>query len=128
EINDIGGTGAVDIGEPDAAAIKQIRRFEPGRLIHRDPGPETAVTQVGPVAHLAITDANQVSQPVARHIGEKDRCAAIGKNELWPLLLVQGLWHPLCGAEAQRSKRGVPPEGVVLAYQRVSEAVAGQVD
>ena len=35
-----------------------------------DPGAEPAVAEVGPVADVAVADADDVGEPVAGHVGE----------------------------------------------------------
>ena len=65
QVDDVGGAGAVDVGQADALVVELVRVVEPGRVVHRDLGAEAAVAQVGPVADLAVADAHEVGQAVA---------------------------------------------------------------
>src|SRR5438067_4943799 len=99
KIDDVAGTGAVDVSKPNAAAIKEIRGLEPGSVVHGDLRTEVAIAKVGPIAHLAIADANQVGQPVPRQIRDEDGLGAVGKDQLRTLLFVDRLLNPLLGSE-----------------------------
>src|SRR5713226_3684705 len=65
QINDVGGTRAVDVGKTDALLIELIRVIEPRRVVHGDLGAEATIAQVGPVADFAVADADQVGRTVA---------------------------------------------------------------
>src|SRR5205807_5904438 len=93
EVDDIGGPTPVYIAQPDASRIVVFGVFEPWRVIHRHLGAEAAVAKIRPVAHVAIPDAHQVVQSIARHVGSEDGLRAIGEDEMWPGLLVARLWH-----------------------------------
>ena len=77
--------------EVDAPRIEQVEPLEHGRVGHRDLGTEPAVAQIGPIADLAIADADDVGEAVAGHVGEEDRLSLIGKKELRPFFLVPAL-------------------------------------
>src|ERR1019366_5713326 len=91
-------------------------------------GAEPAITEIRPVADLAVANANQIGQSIAGEVSEEDGFGAIGEDEFRPLLLVKGLQRPLLGPKAIRSQRSVPAESVVFANQQIGETVAGQID
>ena len=101
------------------------RRFEPGRVVHGHFRAEAAVAEIGPVAHFAVANANQVGEAVAGEVGEEDRFRPVGEDQLRAFFLVEGLRHALRGAEtrggAKVGERLVPPEGIVLADQEVGD-------
>ena len=74
---------------------------EDRRAVHRDLGAETAIAEIGPVADFAITDAQDVREPVAGHVGEEDRLVGIGEDQLRTLLLVPALGRPPRWGEAR---------------------------
>ena len=108
--------------------VELVRVVEPGRVVHRDLGAEAAVAQVGPVADLAVADADEVGQAVAGQVGEVDGLRAVGEDEARALLLVERLRDAAGRAEALLGQRGVPDEGVVFGDQHVGVAVAVEVD
>ncbi len=128
QVDDVGGAGAVDVGQPDALVVELVRVVEVGRVVHGDLGAEAAVAQVGPVADLAVADAHQVGEAVAAQVGEIDGLGAVGKDQPRAFFFVQRLRDAAGRAEALLGQRGVPDEGVVFADQHVGVAVAVQVD
>src|SRR5260370_34117773 len=115
EVDDVDCAGAVDVGKANAAAVKQIVSIEAGCLIHRDLGAKAAVTKIRPVTNFSEANANQVSETVARHVGEEDGFGAVGEDQLGAFFLVEGLCNTLGGPEAVGGKRFVPPKGLVFA-------------
>jgi hypothetical protein len=81
QIEEIGHAGAIDIGQPNASVVEQIRPVEPGRVIHRDLLAEPSIAEIGPVADFSIPDAHEICKPIARHIGEIDRLGAVVKDQ-----------------------------------------------
>ena len=100
QVDDVGGAGAVDVGQADALLVELVGVVEPGRVVHRHLGAEAAVAEVGPVADLAVADAHEVGQAVAAHVGEVDRLRAVGEDEARAFLLVQRLGDAPGRAEA----------------------------
>ena len=66
---------AVDVGQADALVVELVRVVEPRRVVHRHLGAEAAVAEVGPVADLAVADADEVGQAVAA-TGRRGRSTA----------------------------------------------------
>ena len=128
QVDDVGGAGAVDVGQADALLVELIRVVEPGRVVHRDLGAEAAVAEIGPVADLAVADAHQVGEAVAGHVGEVDGLGAVGEDEARAFLFVQRLRDAPGRAEAFLGQRRVPDEGVVFGDQHVGVAVAVEID
>ena len=58
-------------------------------LVHRDLGAKPAITQIWPIAHLAITDAYNIGQAIARHVGKKEGLLRIGKDNMRPCFFVK---------------------------------------
>ena len=54
---------------------------EERRAVHRDLRAEAAVPEVRPVAHLAVADADQVSQAVAGHVRQENRLVPSREDE-----------------------------------------------
>ena len=96
QIDDVGRPGAVDVGQADTLLIELIWAVEPRRVVHGDLGAEAAVAEIGPVADLAVADANDVREAVAGQVGEKDRLRAVGKNDGRAFLFVARLGE--CGS------------------------------
>ncbi len=99
-----------------------------GACVHGDLGAEPAVAEVGPVADLAIADADQVGKTVAAEVGEIDGLGAVGKDEAGAFLFIQYVTDPPGWSEAFFRQRGVPDRGIVFADQHISVAVTVQVD
>ena len=128
QIDDVGGAGAVDVGQPDALVVELVGVVEPGRVVHRDLGAEAAVAQVGPVADLAVADAHQVGEAVAGHVGEIDRLGAVGEDQARAFLFVQRLTDAAAPGRSLLRPATDTSEGVVLGDQHVGVAVAVEVD
>ena len=77
EINDVGGSRAIDVRQLNAPPVKQVRPVESGRMVHRDLGAESPVAEVRPIAHFAVADANQIGKAVAGHIRQKNGLGAV---------------------------------------------------
>ena len=101
QVEDVGGARAIDVGQPDAARVEDIGRVEPRRVVHADLGAEAAVAEVRPVGDLAIAHANDVGQPVAGEVGEKDRLRGVGEHDARAGLFVEHLLRALRRAEAR---------------------------
>jgi hypothetical protein len=86
------------------------------------------VAEVGPVANLPVADAGDVDEAVARHIGEVDGLAGVGKDERRALLLVERFGCGEGGAETVLGERGVPGEDLLLADHDVGVAVPVEID
>ena len=127
QIDDVGGAGAVDVGEADAPVVELVRVVEMGRMVHGDLGAEAAIAQVGPVADLAVADAHQVGQAVAAEVGQIDGLGAVGEDQTRALLFIQRLGDAAGRAEACFGQGGMPDEGVVFGDQHVGVAVAVQI-
>ena len=128
QVDDVGRAAAVDVGQPDTLLVELVRVVEPGRVVHRHFRAEAAVAQVGPVADLAVADARQVGEAVARQVGQIDGLGAVGEDQAGALLLIQHLRDAAGCAETFLSQRGVPDEGAVFGDQHVGVAVAVQID
>ena len=85
EVDDVGGAGAVDVGEAIRRRRRTGRNGRRAGRVHGDFGAEAAVAEVGPVADFAVADADEVGEAVAAHVGEKDGLGAVGQNEAGPL-------------------------------------------
>ena len=127
EVDDVGSTRAVDVGEADATAVEEIRPLEPRRAVHRHLRAEAAVALVRPVAHLAVADADQIGQAVARHVRDEDRLGAVREDQPRSFLLVERLPRVLGRTVAGLAERSVPAERVRFGDQEVGQAVAGQI-
>ncbi len=128
QVDDVGGAAAVDVGQADALVVELVGVVEPRRVVHRDLGAEAAIAQVGPVADLAVADADDVGQAVAGQVGEVDGLRAVGEDDARAFLLVERLRDAPGRAEALFGQRGVPDEGVVFGDQHVGVAVAVEID
>ena len=126
QVDEICGTGAVDVGQLDPRRIETPDLVEAWGVDHDDLGAEAAVPEVGPVADLAVADAHEVRQPVPAHVGEKDGAVPAGRHQPRSIQFVGGL--------ASMSRRPVPvacltrepTEDFVLGDQDVSMAIAVQ--
>ena len=91
EVDQVGGAGAVDVGDPQPPLVELVRLVEHGRVRHGDLGAEAAVAEIRPVADLAVADPDQVVEPVAGHVGEVDLLDAVRIDQAWTVLLVARL-------------------------------------
>ena len=128
EIDDVGGSRAVDVGETDAARIELVRRVEPRRIVHRDLRAEPAVAEVGPVADLAVANADDVGQTIAGHVGEENALRSVREHDRGAGLLVARFGDPQPRVEAGFGERGIPGEDVVLGDEHIRVSVAVEVD
>ncbi len=128
EVDDVCGARAVDVDQPDAPAVEQIRSIEPRRAVHDDLGAESTITLVRPIADLAVANADQIREAVARHVGQEDRLGAIGEDEPRAAFVVGGLQRPLSWTEAPLAECLVPRERLAVGHQDVRKPVARQVD
>ena len=128
QINNIGDTATVDVSQPDTALIEQVRGVKPRRVVHRHLGAEAAVTEIGPVADFAVTNAHEVGQSVTRKIGEVDGLGAVGKNQPRPFFFVQRLLNSFRRCETGFRQRWIPAKGFVFGDQNVGMAVTREVD
>ncbi len=58
EIDNIGGPGAVDVGQAHPLLIELFRRVEPRCIVHRHLSAKLSVTEAWPVAHFAVADTH----------------------------------------------------------------------
>ena len=108
--------------------VELVRVVEPGRVVHRDLGAEAAIAEVGPVADIAVADADDVGQAVAGEVGQVDGLRAVGEDDARAFLFVERLRDAPRRAEALFGQRGVPDEGVVLGDEHIGVAVAVEID
>src|SRR5713226_6694694 len=99
EINDVGGTRAVDVGKTNALLVELIR------VVHGDLGAEAAIAQVGPVADFAVSDAHQVGKTVAGQVGQIDGLRAVSKDQARAFLFVERLAGLLRGSKTVFGQR-----------------------
>jgi hypothetical protein len=128
QIDDVRGSRAVDVGQPDAALVELIGVVEGGRVVHRHLGAEEAIAQIRPVADLAVTNAYQVGEAVAAHVGKVDGQRVVGERQTRAFVFFQRPSHALGPAEAFFAQRGVPDEGIVFSDQHVGAAVTIQIE
>ena len=62
-----------DVGKSDPPWVEPLRGVEDRRITHDDLGAEAPVSQIGPIANIAIADTDEVRQAIAAHIGEENR-------------------------------------------------------
>ncbi len=122
EVDDVRRAAAVDVRESDPFRIEGHGVVEPRRRVHRHLGAEVAVAKTRPVADVAVPDADEIGQAVARHVGEEDRLLRIGEDQRRAFLFVGGLVHDLGLAEP------LPAVGRIIGDEDVSEAVAVDVE
>ena len=96
---------------------------EPWRIVHGDLGAESAVTQIGPVAHFTVADADEVGEAIAGQIGEVDRSVRSAKTRRGPSS--RRATGGLLGRTESRFRQRRVPEGFVFGDQNVGIAVAG---
>src|SRR5687768_15756867 len=89
EIHEIGNTGTVNVCETDALLIKQLRLVHQWRVIHRHFRPKPSVAKIGPVAHFAVANADEIRQPITGHVREVNGLSAVAKDESWSFLFVE---------------------------------------
>ena len=128
QVDDVGGAGAVDVGQSNALVIELVRVVEMGRMVHRHLGAEPAVAEVRPVADLAVADADEIGEAVAAQVCEIDGLGAVGKHQAGAFFFIQRLMDAAGWTEALLGQRGVPDEGVVFGNQHVGVTVAVQVN
>ena len=95
QIDDVGGAGAVDVGELDAPRVELIGIVEPWRIVHGHFGAEAAVAEVGPVADFAVADAHQIAEAIAAQVGEMNRVLGVGEDQARSFFFIPVLRHPL---------------------------------
>lgn len=59
QVDDVSRAAAVDVGQAEALPIELVREVKPRRIVHCDLSAEAAITQVRPVADLAVADTHQ---------------------------------------------------------------------
>src|SRR5262245_21869267 len=112
----------------DQLRVESIGTIENGRIIHRDLCAEVPITEIGPIAHLAVPDADDVSQAVASHIGEKDRLHRVLKADSSPDSSISWLGGPASGIETVASRRWIPGEYRVVPDQDIGHAIAVEIE
>ena len=129
EIDDVGGAGAVGIGQVDAALVEGLRVVEPRHVVHGDLGTEAAVADVGPVADLALANAHEIAQTITGHIGQIDGLRSISEYQARPSFLVERERNTERRAEPFLRIGFVPAkEHLIIGDEDVGVAVAGQID
>ena len=83
-------------------------------MVHSDFSAKTPITQVGPIADLAITNPHNVSQAAPRHIRKRNRFAAAGQHHMRPAFFVGSMEDPLGLAKTLSTQRGI--EGIDLIF------------
>ena len=106
--------------DSDTALIELIEIVKQRRVVHGYLRAEPAVAQVGPVADLAVANADQIREAVAGQVSQVDGFGAVGENEARPVLLVQRLWDTFGGAESRLSQRAVPSRTLPASEIRMS--------
>ena len=81
QIDDVGRSRAVDVGQTDTLLIELVLSVEPRRVVHRHLGAETAVAQIRPVADFAVANANNVREAVTGEVGEKNSLGGVCKDD-----------------------------------------------
>ena len=89
EIDDIGGTGAVGIGEMHTALVEGGSVVEPRHVVHGDLRAEAAIAEVGPIADVAHPYPHHIGQTITGHVGEIDGLRAIGEDQARSVFLVR---------------------------------------
>ena len=128
QVDDVGRTAAVDVGQADAPVVELVRVVEPGGVVHRHLGAETAIAEVGPVADVAVADPDDIGEAVAGQVGQIDGLRPVGEDDARPLLVVERTDDATGGAEALLRQGRMPDEGVVFGDQDVGVAVAVKID
>ncbi|WP_244428322.1 hypothetical protein [Sinorhizobium fredii] len=108
--------------------VKAIWTIKEGRIVHRNLGAEAAMPEIGPVADLAVADADEVGQPVTAHVGEVEGVCAIGQMKARALLLNLSLMKPARRTEAGFGERGMPAERLLLGDKDVDVSVPVEID
>src|SRR5271170_763364 len=67
DIENVGRSGSVNIGEMNILLVKLIRVVKPRRVVHRDLCSKGAVSYIWPITNFAVSHAQQVCQSIATH-------------------------------------------------------------
>src|SRR5262249_13592135 len=100
EIEDVGCSGSIRVGQLDTLLVEQIRRVEPRRTIHGHLAAEMSVAEVRPITDLAVADPHNVRQSVTGHVSQIDRLRAVGEDDSRPILLVMRSWDTHGGTKS----------------------------
>jgi hypothetical protein len=128
EVNQVDGSGSINVSEADATAVEEIGSVENRRVIHGDLGTEFSVTQIRPVADIAIADSYEVGKTIAAHVRQENGFRAVCKDEPGSQLFVQSLRQVLFVRKSQRGQRFIPAKGGAFANEKVGKAVPGEVN
>ncbi len=127
EIDEIGGSRAVDVDEPDAPLVERLRPIEQGAGRHGHLRAESTVAQVRPVAHATVVHLDEIRQAVPGHVGDADGVPGPRERGRRPVVGRIGLGDPARGPETLALDGRVPAHAVA-AFEEVRIAVAGQID
>src|SRR5258708_27354967 len=128
EINNVQGSRAVHVSEAYPPAIEQIGAVKLWGPVHGDLRPKVAIPEVRPVAHLPISDANQIGQTITRHVGQENRLCAVSEDQLGSFFFIESSRHALRGSEPLRGERDIPGEDVIFGNKQIREAVASKIN
>jgi hypothetical protein len=72
QIDDVVHAGTINVCQLYAALVEEVGRVESGRIVHRHFRAEAPVAQIRPVRDLAVANAHEIGQPIARHVSQED--------------------------------------------------------
>ena len=113
DVDDVGSTAAIDIGEPQASGVELVAHIKAAGFTaeaHRDLGAEPAIAEVGPVADLVVADAHQIGHPVAAHVGQEDGLARVREQQPRTFFFIESPADPTGLAETRFGQRWVPDQ------------------
>src|SRR3989442_4786569 len=127
QVDDVGGAGAVDVGEMNPLLVKLVWIIKYGRVIHRNLRAEAAIAQGWPVTHFCISDPYDVCEPIARKIRQINGLRAISEDQCRAFVFVKCFTDGFRWAEAFLRLRRVPSEDFILRDQNVCVAVPVEI-
>jgi hypothetical protein len=80
EVDEVTRAAPVNVAKADAAWVEFVHLGEDGAFFERDFGSETAVAEVRPVAHFAVSHAYDVYEAISTHVGELYGLGAVSEN------------------------------------------------
>src|SRR5207248_4268107 len=128
QVDDVGRSRAVDVGQPHAPLLELVRVVEPWRVVHGDLGAEAAIAEIRPVADLAVSNPDEVDEAIAAQIGEIDRLRLVGEHQTRAALFVARLMCLASWTESVFREGRIPCKDVVFRDEDVGVAVTVQVD
>src|ERR1700722_3298572 len=99
EVENIRRSGPVGVSQANALGLELIGFVEPGRRVHRNFGAEPTITEIGPVADLAVADAREIREPVAGHVGEMNGLGIVREHDARASPFVERRWNAIAAAE-----------------------------